>query len=1227
MIKPVIITKLLVLLAVLPCFVFGQHLDHPLGEILIQLKSPANVESFQESIKSTYPDFHHKSNLAPVSIPLNVWIVKFDPNTFNERSILAFLTKNQHLQSAQFNYFTSNRNTPNDPHFSEQWYWYNAGQVDSPEGIDIEAHLAWDISTGGTTFLGDTVVLCIIDESFDFNHEDLFENLWLNHQEIPNDGIDNDDNGYIDDYQGWNASSGNDDINTTGVNDWHGTAVAGLSGAKGNNETGISGLCWNTKLMLVSRGNTTADAVAAYTYPLVSRRLHNQTNGQQGAYIVATNASWGIDFGTPDDAPIWCSIYDSLGQAGILNAAATTNMNLDVDQYGDLPTTCISDYLITTTTVDQYDIKMENSGFGAQSIDLATFGDELLTTLGNNTYGTISGTSAAAPQLTGAIGLLHSAPCPSFASTAKYEPEVAALQLKEYILNGVEYNPSLSGITLSGGRLNVNNSMMLLMDNCDYSGCYPPFSIEVNEVGVNDVQVCWISDNPDNQISIEYRLAGAGFWSFIENIESPFHLTGLQACDEYEFRLISVCQGNITVFSDIHSFSSDGCCSAPDEFEFSATNATINISWNAITAAEAYLLEFRVMGSSSWNEQLLVGNNFAVPNLEECTEYEFRVKTICANEESAYSEIMNYYTLGCDACVENDYCFSAGASGGLTWIDQVIIGNLDNSSGVTSNAYSNFTNMSVELTQGFIHEIYISTDFDILHVEGIFSVWIDLNQNGIFEGLELLYQSNSSETETSAALFIPPGTPFGASRMRVAFQQDYLGPCDEGSFIGEVEDYCVFISEPTECLPPVNIGAEISNNSAQISWSGNLLIDEYIFNYKETGTTEWQSSILSSSNLIIYDLEPCVAYEYYVISVCDGETSQASPLLSFTTKGCGTCLDEDYCEVIPGNISFEWIESVHFNDLLNVSGPNNGYKHFTGYTTTVHPDSSYSITLKPGFSNELFTEIFYVWIDLNQDGVYNDVTEKFIESVSIDGAAIDQTITIPGNVSEGVTRMKIAMKYVDPIYNPCEGGFFGEIEEYCINIYDVGTPECQEAFIDYTETIDSQSVIVSWNEIQDAVSYRLRYRAKDSTHLAWQIITTANTNATLSNLIHCELYDLQIQTICGSGMGSFGEVNEISACLLVHTAELSEQQYDISIFPNPFSNRLSVLLNADKNQMIDLEIYSGIGQLVDRTQFEAIAGNNQFDYHLRDISDGVYFLKLSVDNKLLDVRKIIRQAP
>jgi len=324
------IIRLILLLLLLPLLGNSQQLDHVQGEILIQINEDTDLKTLLSSVEKESGKPLDINKINPVSKAFKVWKYNFDHTQINEIDLLHSFRKNPFIVNAQFNYFTSNRLVPNDPVYSDLWHLNNIGQNNGTADMDLDAELAWDISTGGNTYLGDTVVICIVDERFDLNHEDLHANIWVNHEEIPDNGIDDDMNGYVDDYRGWNVSFDNDNVGNLGVSDSHGTSVAGVAGAVGNNETGVTGVSWQVKMMLVSRGSTTADAIEAYTYPFIQRKRFNLTQGQEGAYVVSTNSSWGVDFGTPEDAPLWCAMYDSLGSVGILSAAATINSNFDV---------------------------------------------------------------------------------------------------------------------------------------------------------------------------------------------------------------------------------------------------------------------------------------------------------------------------------------------------------------------------------------------------------------------------------------------------------------------------------------------------------------------------------------------------------------------------------------------------------------------------------------------------------------------------------------------------------------------------------------------------------------------------------------------------------------------------------------------------------------------------------------------------------------------------------
>lgn len=283
-------------------------------------------------------------------------VIKNDFTKYNEFNVLDALNKDNTIVAAQFNHILHYRVKPNDKQYSDQWYHYNI--LNST--IDMDSEEAWDHITGGVNELGDTIAICVIDGGIDFEHEEFQANIWRNSMEIAGNLLDDDKNGYIDDVFGWNTFSQSDQHSK----DLHGTSVSGLAAARGNNNIGITSNSWNTKLVFVTGGSDEANAIESYTYPWKLRKTYNETNGTAGAFIVAVNSSWGRNNGKPDEAPLWCAVYDSLGNAGIVSVAATANQSTNVDIYGDLPTSCPSDYLLTVTNINEFNQLVNDAAYG-----------------------------------------------------------------------------------------------------------------------------------------------------------------------------------------------------------------------------------------------------------------------------------------------------------------------------------------------------------------------------------------------------------------------------------------------------------------------------------------------------------------------------------------------------------------------------------------------------------------------------------------------------------------------------------------------------------------------------------------------------------------------------------------------------------------------------------------------------------------------------------------------
>ncbi len=302
---------------------------------------------------------------------------------------------------------------PNDPQFGSL---YGMSIIQAPE--------AWDVHTGSGQ-----VIVAVIDEGVDINHEDLAANIWTNPGEIPNNGVDDDGNGFVDDVNGWNFIDNNNQVyGGNPSQDTHGTHVSGTIGAVGNNGVGVVGVNWNVKIMplkfLGPFGGSTADAISAIEYATM-----------MGADIIS--ASWG-------GGGFSLALKNAIEAFGGLFVAAAGNSGIDTDISPHYPSSYDSPNIISVASTTATDARSSFSNYGATSVDLGAPGSSILSTYPANSYATISGTSMATPHVSGAAALILS-----------HDPTLTTAQLKARILDNVDPVPSMQGVTVSGGRLNV----------------------------------------------------------------------------------------------------------------------------------------------------------------------------------------------------------------------------------------------------------------------------------------------------------------------------------------------------------------------------------------------------------------------------------------------------------------------------------------------------------------------------------------------------------------------------------------------------------------------------------------------------------------------------------------------------------------------------------------------------------------------------------------------------
>ncbi len=330
--------------------------------------------------------------------------------------------------TAEPDYLVHTFATPNDPSFSSLWGMNNIGGTTGTADADIDAPEAWDTSTGSRD-----VLVGIIDTGIDYTHPDLVANSWTNPDEIPGNGIDDDNNGFIDDVHGWDFY--NDDSDPMDDNS-HGTHCAGTIGAVGNNGIGVAGVNWSVSLVglkfLNSSGSgNTSDAVEAVAYA--------NTLG-----VALTSNSWGGG----GFSQLLKDAIDAAGTQGRLFVAAAGNNGMDTDNWTNFPSGLDCAAIIAVAATDSADQIAYFSNYGTISVDVAAPGVAIYSTVPNASYATYSGTSMAAPHVSGAVALLKAA-----------YPQLQGGELKTLILSSADPLPGLAGKVATGGRLNIGQAI------------------------------------------------------------------------------------------------------------------------------------------------------------------------------------------------------------------------------------------------------------------------------------------------------------------------------------------------------------------------------------------------------------------------------------------------------------------------------------------------------------------------------------------------------------------------------------------------------------------------------------------------------------------------------------------------------------------------------------------------------------------------------------------------
>jgi len=401
-------------------------------QIMLGLKDGQQIEALKPILKDLNAEL--VQNLQGEGHHYLIQLKHVDGDDLEEK--LSTLRVYGSIAYAEPNYFIVSTYVPNDSSFYNLWAMNNLGSGSGTSDADIDAVEAWDVTTGDAN-----VLVAVIDTGIQISHPDLQGRIYYNLVEIEN-GLDDDGNGFVDDINGWNfyeLDQGNNDVSDTTQS--HGTHVAGIIAADGNNQIGVVGVSPGITILPVKifndDGGFTSDLIRGMDYA----RL-------MGASII------NVSLGGSDQSKAEMAMIETLQKHGILLVTSSGNSGTNTDVNQSYPGSYAYSNIINVAASNWFDELESYSSWSSTSVDLCAPGTNILSTTAIDSYAYYSGTSMAAPHVTGVAALVKS-----------IRSDWDANMLKSAILGTVDPIASASGKTVTGGRLNAFAAVTYAREN------------------------------------------------------------------------------------------------------------------------------------------------------------------------------------------------------------------------------------------------------------------------------------------------------------------------------------------------------------------------------------------------------------------------------------------------------------------------------------------------------------------------------------------------------------------------------------------------------------------------------------------------------------------------------------------------------------------------------------------------------------------------------------------
>ncbi len=895
---------------------------------------------------------------------------------------------------------------PNDPaeNAGEQWH---LGTID--------AFAAWDLSLGD-----EEVVVAIVDDAVKITHEDLTNNIWINSGEIPNNNVDDDNNGYVDDVNGWDVADNDKNPNppssATSSSFSHGTHVASLVGATTNNGLGVAAIGGGVSIMAVkcTANNSSNTSIITHGWSGFQYAMSN------GADII--NISWG---GTGSSFT-YQALINAASNAGITIVAAAGNSSTSTEFYP-----AAYDNVIAVAATTSTDTKASYSNYGTW-VDVAAPGSSLkgCVATSNTAYAYKSGTSMASPVTAGLCALLLS-----------YEPTLTPSGILSCLTTTAV---AVTGSTNVGaGRINANAAMLCAAP----ASCATPYNLTITNLGNTNATLNW-ADTDAETYTLRVRPT-AGSWSTF-NTANTSYTYSVSACESYEFEVRSNCSGENSSYSSTQSFTA--LAEGPSNYCTAEAN-TSNFEW--IAGVSFAGMSITSSSNGGYSQEALCYNF----NVETNDDY-----TLSLTPGFAGAAYGVYWRAWIDFNADGDFgdtdelVYDAGSSQSNAVSASISIPNSAISGSTRMRVAMKWTGASDTALPSHCGSFEFGEveDFTLVITQGAAPIVCNqpttINVSNITANATTLNWSNISGANSYNLKYRKQGLGWNYLASNTSIKT--LNNLESGStYEVQVQTKCsdnttseysntkTFTTEMPICDAPYNlVVTNIGTSASTIAWSGNSE-ENYQLRYRKSNNSVWSTRTASTTAYTLTTLDACAEYEVQIRTICSALESEYSVSKTFETIGCvepdeeqvGGPMPEGYCTGRGFNANYEWIAKVVFGDINNQSGKDNGYGDYTNLTTDLEAGQSYNMTLVPGYAGSAYREYWKVWIDFNRDGDFGDAGELAFDAGDLKNTPVTAGIKIPNDASIGTSRMRISMKYNEEA-GSCESFTYGEVEDYAVNI-------------------------------------------------------------------------------------------------------------------------------------------------------------------------------------------------